>query len=52
MAGMDVVADSNDPPTGQGVSRVARIKAEVEEDKVKEEKLHPLEEEDKHIHQL
>lgn len=23
-AGMDVVADSNDPPTGQGVSRVAR----------------------------
>jgi large subunit ribosomal protein L4e len=25
MAGMDVVADSNDPPTGQGVSRVARM---------------------------
>ena len=25
-AGMDVVADSNDPPTGQGVSRVARCK--------------------------
>ncbi len=24
-AGMDVVADSNDPPTGQGVSRVARM---------------------------
>ena len=23
-AGQDVVADSNDPPTGQGVSRVAR----------------------------
>ena len=23
-AGIDVVADSNDPPTGQGVSRVAR----------------------------
>jgi large subunit ribosomal protein L4e len=25
-AGQDVVADSNDPPTGQGVSRVARAK--------------------------
>ena len=25
-AGMDVVADSNDPPTGQGVSRVARAR--------------------------
>ncbi|MFB5619943.1 MAG: 50S ribosomal protein L4 [Nitrosopumilus sp.] len=25
MAGMDVVADSNDPPTGQGVSRVVRM---------------------------
>ena len=25
-AGMDVVADSNDPPTGQGVSRVARMR--------------------------
>jgi len=25
MAGMDVVADSNDPPTGQGVSRGARM---------------------------
>jgi len=25
MAGMDVVADSNDPQTGQGVSRVARM---------------------------
>ncbi|RNJ80374.1 MAG: 50S ribosomal protein L4 [Nitrosopumilus sp. B06] len=25
-AGTDVVADSNDPPTGQGVSRVARMK--------------------------
>ena len=24
-AGQDVVADSNDPPTGQGVSRVARM---------------------------
>ena len=24
-AGMDVVADTNDPPTGQGVSRVARM---------------------------
>jgi len=24
-AGMDVVADSNNPPTGQGVSRVARM---------------------------
>ncbi len=24
-AGMDVVADSNDPPTGQGVSRIARM---------------------------
>jgi len=25
-AGMDVVADSNDPPTGQGISRVARAR--------------------------
>ena len=25
-AGMDVVADSNDPPTGQGMSRVARMR--------------------------
>ena len=28
---MDVVADSNDPPTGQGVSRVARMRLEEEE---------------------
>ena len=35
---MDVVADSNDPPTGQGVSRVARAKVEVVEDKVKVQK--------------
>ena len=25
-AGQDVVADSNDPPTGRGISRVARMK--------------------------
>ena len=25
-AGQDVVADSNDPPTGRGISRIARMK--------------------------
>jgi len=25
-AGMDVVADTNDPPTGQGISRIARMR--------------------------
>ncbi len=25
-AGQDVVADSNDPPTGRGIARVARMK--------------------------
>jgi len=50
-AGQDVVADSNDPPTGQGVSRVARAQGGGVEDKVKVQKLHQLEAVDKHIHQ-
>ena len=51
-AGQDVVADSNDPPTGQGVSRVARMSGGEVEDKAKVGKSHQLEEEDRHIHQL
>ena len=51
-AGMDVVADSNDPPTGQGVSRVARMQGGGGGRQGQGAEVASLEEEDKHIHQL
>ena len=51
-AGQDVVADSNDPPTVKVLPVLQEAVAAEVEDKVKVQKLHQLEVEDKHIHQL